>query len=188
MDLIDKTCSICTENINNNIKTLNCKHSYHLECINKWLIIINTCPLCRQIVIDEIKILNNNNIVINNKIKDILYLFIISLLIICIIWNIIVYDSINKYIQDDITSYISVYYAFSIFLVFIGLYTKNIRCCYIFLFLSTIIYLYVIISELYRIINLIDIVIPFNSKLFILYNIIVSILYPIISLFIIGVT
>lgn len=32
----------------NEIYELNCKHSFHLECINNWLQVKNKCPLCNQ--------------------------------------------------------------------------------------------------------------------------------------------
>ena len=40
-------CSICFENMNDNIK-LNCNHIYCENCIKKWLTEkSNTCPICR---------------------------------------------------------------------------------------------------------------------------------------------
>ena len=46
--VLDK-CSICLKNIYENDfeKTL-CKHYFHKECIENWLVSKNTCPLCRH--------------------------------------------------------------------------------------------------------------------------------------------
>lgn len=44
-------CSICLEKINSELVTLECGHSYHQECISKWLDIETTCPYCRKIAI-----------------------------------------------------------------------------------------------------------------------------------------
>ena len=41
------SCSICL-NKNTNPFQLNCKHSFHKECIEKWLNINNSCPICRE--------------------------------------------------------------------------------------------------------------------------------------------
>jgi hypothetical protein len=41
-------CSICYENITNNASILECKHIYHRECIDKWLVDNSTCPYCRH--------------------------------------------------------------------------------------------------------------------------------------------
>lgn len=43
-------CSICQENLTNNIVFTNCRcnHSYHEKCINKWLKVSRTCPTCRK--------------------------------------------------------------------------------------------------------------------------------------------
>ena len=42
-------CCICMENLNdnNNIKILNCGHSFHRNCINQWNRNHPSCPLCR---------------------------------------------------------------------------------------------------------------------------------------------
>jgi len=46
--LIIEKCSICLKNIYENDfeKTL-CKHYFHKECIDTWLLTKNSCPLCR---------------------------------------------------------------------------------------------------------------------------------------------
>ena len=43
-------CSICLNNINNDINTLKCNHSFHNNCIILWQTTNNTCPLCRAII------------------------------------------------------------------------------------------------------------------------------------------
>lgn len=42
-------CFICMENISDfeNIKQMKCKHMFCSKCINKWLAINQTCPLCK---------------------------------------------------------------------------------------------------------------------------------------------
>ena len=42
-----KKCCICLDYLNNDNKTLCCYHSFHTSCIDKWLKINLTCPLCR---------------------------------------------------------------------------------------------------------------------------------------------
>lgn len=43
-------CFICMENISDleNIKQMKCKHMFCSKCINKWLAINQTCPLCKS--------------------------------------------------------------------------------------------------------------------------------------------
>jgi hypothetical protein len=43
-------CTICLECLNNQLKTLPCKHQFHTRCINKWLREKNTCPMCRRVI------------------------------------------------------------------------------------------------------------------------------------------
>jgi hypothetical protein len=40
-------CGICLENSNELIET-NCKHIFHLECLNKWFSHSENCPTCRK--------------------------------------------------------------------------------------------------------------------------------------------
>lgn len=44
------SCAICLNEyvLDESLRTLPCKHSYHTECIDKWLTEVNKCPLCRQ--------------------------------------------------------------------------------------------------------------------------------------------
>lgn len=42
-------CSICLENISYGCR-LNCQHCFHPNCIKRWLIKTNTCPMCRSVV------------------------------------------------------------------------------------------------------------------------------------------
>ncbi|CAN4075562.1 unnamed protein product [Withania somnifera] len=43
-------CVICQTDYNNQetIGTLDCGHEYHAECIKKWLVVKNTCPICKS--------------------------------------------------------------------------------------------------------------------------------------------
>ncbi|XP_055800803.1 probable E3 ubiquitin-protein ligase ZFP1 [Solanum dulcamara] len=43
-------CVICQTDYNNQetIGTLDCGHEYHAECVKKWLVVKNTCPICKS--------------------------------------------------------------------------------------------------------------------------------------------
>lgn len=45
-------CSVCLNNTTISTQ-LKCKHCFHERCLNKWLLRSNTCPVCRDIIIDE---------------------------------------------------------------------------------------------------------------------------------------
>ncbi|CAF2101319.1 unnamed protein product [Brassica napus] len=49
-DLETDSCTICQENYKNQdkIATLDCRHEYHAECLKKWLVIKNICPVCKS--------------------------------------------------------------------------------------------------------------------------------------------
>jgi len=40
-------CCICLNNDEKEWGKLECNHSFHYECINQWIILKNTCPICR---------------------------------------------------------------------------------------------------------------------------------------------
>jgi|AntRauTorckE6833_2_1112554.scaffolds.fasta_scaffold71391_1 hypothetical protein len=46
-------CTICIEIINKNKKITKCNHLFHSKCLDKWLTIGNTCPLCRTELIEK---------------------------------------------------------------------------------------------------------------------------------------
>ena len=51
----DNCCSICLEPLGKFIKQgkkkLPCNHTFHKKCIDGWLNISNSCPLCRRDVV-----------------------------------------------------------------------------------------------------------------------------------------
>lgn len=52
----EKQCIICFEQFENDqeVKSLPCIHTYHKFCIDKWLRSHNSCPVCKNRVIDNI--------------------------------------------------------------------------------------------------------------------------------------
>ena len=51
----DEDCPIClTEFGGGEVKEMECKHMFHKECVEKWLGVSATCPVCRyQMPVDE---------------------------------------------------------------------------------------------------------------------------------------
>ncbi|KAJ9705423.1 hypothetical protein PVL29_003458 [Vitis rotundifolia] len=49
MDQENDSCIICQEEYENEEKIgfLDCGHEYHADCLKKWLLVKNVCPLCR---------------------------------------------------------------------------------------------------------------------------------------------
>ncbi|CAN8288136.1 unnamed protein product [Cochlearia groenlandica] len=49
-DIESEPCTICQESFKNEekIATLDCGHEYHAECLEKWLIVKNVCPICKS--------------------------------------------------------------------------------------------------------------------------------------------
>ena len=41
-------CAICFENFTKDSKILECKHKYHIKCIDKWFNTHLNCPICRH--------------------------------------------------------------------------------------------------------------------------------------------
>ena len=47
----NEECCICMDNENTQQMTvLPCRHAFHIACIRRWLILKNTCPVCRVVV------------------------------------------------------------------------------------------------------------------------------------------
>ena len=46
----ENECSICLENISSNQILLNCNHTFHKQCIDKWFLTNTNCPNCRTIL------------------------------------------------------------------------------------------------------------------------------------------
>ena len=44
----EEECSICLQKNDFEWCELPCKHKFHYECINPWINMSNTCPICRQ--------------------------------------------------------------------------------------------------------------------------------------------
>lgn len=45
----EKTCPVCQDDliIEQSVIEMPCKHVYHLECLEPWLKLHNSCPTCR---------------------------------------------------------------------------------------------------------------------------------------------
>ncbi len=69
--LEDSYCSVCLSSLINDISKLSCNHSFHEKCINEWLKVKDTCPLCRFSIIrpnmDVLPRINTNIPRTNNK-------------------------------------------------------------------------------------------------------------------------
>ena len=65
-DSSNMECVICLSNLNSGCKLLSCGHSFHKECINRWLNLKTSCPVCRK-QIDSYDV--NMNDISNNMIN-----------------------------------------------------------------------------------------------------------------------
>ena len=53
----DHNCPICLDVIDDDVITLQkCKHQFHMSCITMWFEKNNTCPLCRENILDLYRI------------------------------------------------------------------------------------------------------------------------------------
>lgn len=52
--LIEDECPICRNYYEPDEKmvTTRCSHTYHMSCLNQWLTCSNTCPMCREKIVD----------------------------------------------------------------------------------------------------------------------------------------
>jgi len=46
-------CIICLDDVESEWKKLECAHSYHIQCIDKWIRVSATCPLCMTRIHDN---------------------------------------------------------------------------------------------------------------------------------------
>ncbi|XP_034452724.1 RING finger protein 215 isoform X2 [Hippoglossus hippoglossus] len=49
-------CAVCLEPFNNNqcLRVLPCSHEYHRECVDPWLLLQHTCPLCKRSILSSV--------------------------------------------------------------------------------------------------------------------------------------
>ncbi|XP_043967136.1 RING finger protein 215 isoform X1 [Gambusia affinis] len=50
-----ENCAVCLEPFNNNqcLRVLPCLHEYHRDCIDPWLLLQHTCPLCKRSILGQ---------------------------------------------------------------------------------------------------------------------------------------
>ncbi|KAM9544858.1 RING finger protein 215 isoform 5-T5 [Salvelinus alpinus] len=49
-------CAVCLEQFNNNqcLRVLPCLHEFHRDCVDPWLLLQHTCPLCKRSILSKI--------------------------------------------------------------------------------------------------------------------------------------
>ncbi|XP_042344233.1 RING finger protein 215 isoform X2 [Plectropomus leopardus] len=49
-------CAVCLEPFNNNqcLRVLPCLHEYHRDCVDPWLLLHHTCPLCKRSILGSV--------------------------------------------------------------------------------------------------------------------------------------
>ncbi|XP_068995281.1 RING finger protein 215 [Embiotoca jacksoni] len=49
-------CAVCLEPFNNNqcLRVLPCLHEYHRDCVDPWLLLQQTCPLCKRSILSSV--------------------------------------------------------------------------------------------------------------------------------------
>jgi len=54
-------CVICLDSVETEWRDLECHHRYHKQCIENWMIVRATCPLCmKTIKLNKIESINNS--------------------------------------------------------------------------------------------------------------------------------
>lgn len=50
-------CAVCLEPFNNNqcLRVLPCRHEYHRDCVDPWLLQQHTCPLCKRSILNSVR-------------------------------------------------------------------------------------------------------------------------------------
>lgn len=90
-------CIICLDDIETEWRKLECQHQYHKQCIEDWITIRATCPLCLKNINDSpIMVIQH----INNSQIDVAYNIAIKrfvVVVLCIIVIIIVMVACNSY-------------------------------------------------------------------------------------------
>lgn len=72
IDFSNIECVICLSNLHSEYKLLSCGHSFHKDCINRWLDSNTSCPVCRKQIDSQISANNisNNIIYLINEIHN----------------------------------------------------------------------------------------------------------------------
>ena len=71
------SCIICLDdfNIDDNMINLECSHFFHEECIKKWFLYNNKCPLCKKEYNFDNNEIKNYSIDLLNQIRDEINIF-----------------------------------------------------------------------------------------------------------------
>ena len=78
----EKECIICLDDVKTEWRQLECQHQYHKQCIEDWITIRATCPLCMKNINDSpIEIIQH----IHNSQIEVTHCITIKRFIICIL-------------------------------------------------------------------------------------------------------
>ncbi|CAG07786.1 unnamed protein product [Tetraodon nigroviridis] len=55
-------CAVCLEPFHNNqcLRVLPCLHEYHRECVDPWLLLQHTCPLCKRSIFSALSLVTSD--------------------------------------------------------------------------------------------------------------------------------
>lgn len=67
-----EVCAVCLDEFQNNqlVRTLQCDHEFHCECVDRWLLAKRTCPLCKGNILERLSHLDIKDHIPRNNMAE----------------------------------------------------------------------------------------------------------------------